>query len=188
MLELIKQPWHWAIAGVLIGLTVPALLILGNKKFGISSSLRHICAICLPAKINFFNYNWKNELWNLTFALGLIIGGFIATQFLANTKPIIVAESTKVALSNFNITDYSQLMPLEIFNANNIFSLKGLVFFVFGGFCVGFGTRYAGGCTSGHSIMGMANLQWPSLVATIFFMLGGICCTHFLLPLIFKLF
>ena len=78
MLELIQHPWHWSIAGILIGLTVPTLLLLGNKHFGISANLRHICAACLPANISFFKYDWKKEIWNLFFAAGILIGGFIA--------------------------------------------------------------------------------------------------------------
>lgn len=187
MLELIKQPWHWAVAGLLIGLTVPTLLLIGNKKFGVSSSLRHICAMCIPAKIPFFKYEWKKEIWNLLFVLGVFIGAIIATTFLSNPNTIVVAESTKASLAKYGITDYSQIMPAQIFNIENILTLKGFFFFVFGGFLVGFGTRYAGGCTSGHSIMGISNLQIPSLIATCCFMAGGFFSANVLMPLIFKL-
>ena len=186
MIELIKQPWHWAIAGIFIGLTVPTLLLIGNKKFGISSSLSHICAMCVPAKIPFFQYDWKKEVWNLYFVVGILVGGFIATQFLTNPNMIIVADSTKAALATFGITDYSKIMPVQIFSIENIFTLKGFFFFIVGGFLVGFGTRYAGGCTSGHSIMGLSNLQLPSLIATCCFMVGGFFSTNVLLPLVFK--
>ncbi|WP_373493234.1 YeeE/YedE family protein [Aquiflexum sp.] len=178
LIEWIKQPWPWWIAGPVIGLTVPALLLLGNKSFGISSSLRHICAACIPAGIPFFTYNWRKEMWNLVFVLGVLIGGFIAMQFLADPNAIVVAESTQRDLAEFGITNYSNLMPIEIFSWGNLFTAKGLLFFVIGGFLIGFGTRYAGGCTSGHAIMGLSNLQWPSLVATIFFMVGGFLMTH----------
>ncbi|MBB6002649.1 YeeE/YedE family protein [Arcicella rosea] len=188
MLELIRQPWHWAVAGVLIGLTVPTLLIIGNKSFGISSSLRHICAACFPADIPFFNYNWKKEIWNLFFVAGVLIGGFIAGQFLSNPNIIVISESTITDLKALGITDFSNLMPADLFSVDNIFTLKGLFFFVIGGFMVGFGTRYAGGCTSGHAIMGLSTLQLPSLIATISFMVGGFLMTQLLLPLIFKLF
>ncbi len=187
MIELIKQPWHWAVAGLLIGLTVPTLLLIGNKKFGVSSSLRHICAICIPAKIPFFNYEWKKEIWNLLFVLGVFLGAIIATTFLSNPNTIVVAESTKASLEQYGITDYSQIMPAQIFNVENILTLKGLFFFVIGGFLVGFGTRYAGGCTSGHAIMGISNLQMPSLIATCCFMAGGFFSTNILMPFIFKL-
>ncbi|NIJ55773.1 YeeE/YedE family protein [Dyadobacter arcticus] len=187
IIDLIRQPWPWYIAGPLIGLTVPALLLLGNKSFGISSSLRHICAAVIPANISFFKYDWKKESWNLFFVAGITLGGFVANFFLANPNAIVVSPSTQSALASLGVTDFSGLMPSEIFNATNIFSLKGLIFFVFGGFLIGFGTRYAGGCTSGHAIMGLSNLQWASLVATISFMLGGLVCTHFLLPFLLEL-
>ncbi|MGY6521440.1 MAG: YeeE/YedE family protein [Mongoliitalea sp.] len=183
----ITQPWPWWVAGPLIGLTVPTLLIIGNKSFGISSSLRHVCAMCVPANIPFFQYNWKKEMWNIMFVVGVLIGGFIATAFLANPDTIVVAESTQQDLAALGITDYSKLLPAEIFNWENLFTAKGLLFFVIGGFMVGFGTRYAGGCTSGHAIMGISSLQWPSVVATIFFMVGGFLMTHVLLGPLMKL-
>lgn len=188
MIELIKQPWHWSIAGVLIGLTVPTLLLIGNKKFGISSSLRHVCAMCVPANIPFFKYDWKKEIWNLFFVLGVLLGGVIATQFLSNPETIVIAESTKTSLMALGITDFTNLMPSDLFSIENIFTLKGLFFFVIGGFLVGFGTRYAGGCTSGHAIMGLSTLQLPSLIATCCFMVGGFFSANVLLPLILKLF
>lgn len=188
MLEIIKQPWPWYVAGVLIGLTVPALLLIGNKSFGISSSLRHICAACMPAKIPFFSYDWKKEIWNLFFVFGILIGGFIGAQLLSNPEPIKIAASTQSQLAQMGVKDFSGLMPTDIFGINQILTLKGFIFMVLGGFLVGFGTRYAGGCTSGHAIMGLSNLQLPSLIATISFMIGGFISTWILLPLIFNLF
>jgi uncharacterized membrane protein YedE/YeeE len=188
MLEIIKQPWHWAIAGILIGLTVPTLLLIGNKKFGISSSLRHICAMCIPANIPFFKYQWRKEIWNLFFVLGVLLGGIIASQFLSNPNDVVVADNTKASLAQFGITDFSKLMPTEIFSLANLFTLKGFFFFVIGGFLVGFGTRYAGGCTSGHAIMGISNLQMPSVIATCCFMVGGFFSANIILPLVFNLF
>ena len=188
MLELIRQPWHWAVAGILIGLTVPTLLIIGNKSFGISSNLRHICAACIPANIPFFKYDWKKEAWNLFFVAGVLVGGFIATHFLSNPNTIVINENTITDLKTLGVQDFSDLLPADIFKVENIFTLKGLIFFVFGGFMVGFGTRYAGGCTSGHAIMGLSTLQMPSLIATCCFMIGGFTMTHLLLPFIFKLF
>ena len=187
MLELIKNPWPWYVAGPLIGLTVPMLLILGNKTFGISSSLRHICASCAPSNIPFFKYNWKSEIWNLVFVFGILIGGFIAFNFLSNGQPVDVNPNLKTELAGYGITDFSSLIPSDFMNWETLFSLKGFFLFVVGGFLVGFGTRYAGGCTSGHSIMGLANLQWPSLVATICFMIGGFLMANFIFPFILSL-
>jgi uncharacterized membrane protein YedE/YeeE len=189
MLELIKQPWHWAVSGTLIGLIIPLLLILGNKKFGISSSFRHICAACFSGNVKFFKYDWKKEAWNLFFVAGIVIGGFIASNFLSNPGEVIqVAPATAETLKGYGVKDFTSLMPADLFNWDNLFTMKGLIFFVVGGFLVGFGTRYAGGCTSGHSIMGLANLQKASLVATLFFMAGGFFSANILIPLIFKLF
>lgn len=183
----IRQPWPWYVAGPLIGLTVPTLLLIGNKSFGISSSLRHVCAACMPANISFFQYDWKKEAWNLVFVLGVLIGGFLATQFLENPNDFQLSPATEAALRGYGITDFSGLMPADLFAPENLFTLKGLFFFVIGGFMVGFGTRWAGGCTSGHAIMGLSTLQWPSLVATCCFMAGGFAMTHFILPYIFQL-
>lgn len=187
MLETLQQPWPWYVAGVLIGLTVPVLLLLGNKHFGISSSLRHICAACIPSNIPFFKYEWKKEAWNLFFVTGVLLGGTVATYFLSNPDPIVVSEKTVVALQALNIEVDHELMPTAIFSFENLFTIRGLLFFVVGGFMVGFGTRYAGGCTSGHAIMGLSNLQWPSLVATCCFMAGGFIMVHVFFPWLMSL-
>lgn len=187
MLEIIKQPWPWYVAGPLIGLTVPILLIIGNKSFGISSSLRHICAACIPANISFFKYDWKKEVWNLFFVLGILFGGMIAAHFLANSNPVQVNPKLATELSGYGITDYSGLVPNQLFNWQALLSLKGFIMIVFGGFMVGFGTRYAGGCTSGHAIMGLSTLQWPSLIATCCFMIGGFLMANVILPLILSI-
>ncbi|MEP6712398.1 MAG: YeeE/YedE thiosulfate transporter family protein [Ferruginibacter sp.] len=187
MLAFLKQPWPWYVAGPLIGLMVPVLLILGNKSFGISSSLRHICAIAVPAKIPFFSYDWKKESWNLFLVLGILLGGFIAMQFLANPLPVKIGPKLATELAGYGIDDYNGLVPTQLFNWHSLFTLKGILMMVLGGFMVGFGTRYAGGCTSGHAIMGLATLQWPSLVATCCFMIGGFIMANLILPLILSL-
>lgn len=187
MLEWIKQPWPWYVAGPLIGLTVPLLLILGNRTFGISSSLRHICAACLPANIPFFKYDWKKESWNLFFVAGVLVGGFIAFNYLSNNAPMEVSPKLAQEMAGYGITNYEGLIPKELFNWPALLTLKGFILMILGGFLVGFGTRYAGGCTSGHSIMGLSNLQWPSLVATCCFMAGGFIMANLILPIILKL-
>lgn len=187
MIASILQPWPWYIAGPLIGLTVPALLLIGNKAFGISSSLRHICAACLPANIPFFSYDWKKEVWNLFFVAGILIGGFLTVQFLANPDPVQLNPNLASELSTYGITDYSGLVPADIFNWESLLTLRGFLMIVVGGFLVGFGTRYAGGCTSGHAIMGLSTLQWPSLIATCCFMAGGFLMANLILPFILNL-
>ena len=186
-MEVIKHPWPWYIAGPLIGLMVPALLLLGNKAFGISSSLRHICAACFPADISFFKYDWKKESWNLYFAAGIIAGGYIATYFLSAPGQVNISADTVKILKQEGVKDFSGLLPRDIFSFSQLFTLRGFVFIVVGGFLVGFGTRYAGGCTSGHAIMGISSLQWPSLVATCCFMIGGFAMTWFILPYLLML-
>ncbi len=187
MIDFITQPWSWYVAGILVGLTVPVLLIIGNKSFGISSSLRHVCAMCIPAKIPFFDYEWKKEIWNLFFVVGVLLGGVIAANFLTNPDAIQIAPNLQSDLATYGITNYSNLVPLDIMNWESLFTLKGFLLMVVGGFLVGFGTRYAGGCTSGHAIMGMLTLQLPSLIATCCFMVGGFIMANLILPLILAL-
>ena len=185
--EWIKQPWPWYVAGPLIGLMVPVLLIAGNKTFGISSSLRHICAACFPANISFFKYDWKKEIWNLFFVAGIVAGGAIAVSLFSNQKPVIVNASLVAELHQYGVNNYNGLVPPDLFNWHTLLTARGFILMVAGGFLVGFGTRYAGGCTSGHAIMGLSNLQWPSLVATGCFMAGGFIMANFILPFILHL-
>ena len=187
MLEFLKQPWAWYVAGPLVGLTVPLLLIIGNKSFGISSSLRHICASCVPANIPFFKYDWKKETWNLFFVFGIFLGGAIAINLFSNPNPVEVNPKLAEELAGYGITSYNNLIPEDIINWQSLFTLKGFILMVAGGFLVGFGTRYAGGCTSGHAIMGLSNLQLPSLIATICFMIGGFIMANLILPTILSL-
>lgn len=184
MWDYIKQPWPWYVAGPLIGLMVPALLLIGNKSFGISSSLRHICAACLPLKIPFFQYDWKKEIWNLFFVAGILIGGFIAISLMSNSDPIQVNPKLQAELATYGISNYDRFVPADLFTWTSLLSFRGIFMIVIGGFLVGFGTRYAGGCTSGHAIMGLSTLQLPSLIATISFMTGGFIVANFVLPLI----
>ena len=187
MISFLQEPWPWYVAGPIIGLAVPILFIIGNKPFGISSSLKHICAACIPSKIPFFSYDWKNESWNLFFVAGIVIGGWIASAFLGGNNAVAINTDTVQTLQSAGITDYSALLPADIFSVDQLFTWRGFIFFVLGGFLVGFGTRYANGCTSGHSITGLATLQWPSLVATCCFMVGGLVVTWFILPYLLKL-
>lgn len=187
MLQWLQQPWPWYIAGPMIGLMVPLLLLIGNKSLGISSSLRHICAACLPQKIPFFQYNWKKEAWNLFFVAGVLIGGYIAATLLASPTPVQVNEKLLAELHQYGIYNHDSLVPVDIFNWAGLLTWKGFLLMIAGGFLVGFGTRYAGGCTSGHSIMGLSNLQWSSLVATCCFMAGGFIMANLIMPIILKL-
>lgn len=186
-MEQLTQPWPWWAAGIIIGLIVPALLILGNKHFGLSANLRHACAACFPANVKFFKYEWKKEIWNFFFVGGIIVGAIIASTVLANPEPVKVAPELAAELQTYGITDYSGMVPAQLISWESLFSVRGFIMLVFGGFLVGFGSRYAGGCTSGHAIMGLSDLQWPSLVATIFFMVGGFLMANLILPHILML-
>lgn len=186
-IEWISQPWPWYVAGPLIGLMVPLLLIIGNKTFGISSSLRHICAACFPANIKFFKYDWKKEKWNLFFVVGVLLGAVIVVNFLQSSQPVQINPKLTGELATYGIQQDNALLPASLFNWDTLLSWKGIILFVVGGFLIGFGTRYAGGCTSGHAIMGLSNLQLPSLIATICFMAGGFLVANFILPMILKM-
>src|SRR4030095_11400360 len=124
------QHWPWLVSGPLIGLMVPVLLILVNRAFGLSSSLRHICAACFPANISFFRYDWKKEIWNLFFAAGIIIGAFIAWHWLSDYSQINFNPRLLDELKGYGIFDSSQIVPPEVVNWNSILSVKGLFFTV----------------------------------------------------------
>jgi uncharacterized membrane protein YedE/YeeE len=184
MATFVSAPWPWYIAGPAIGLFVPALLLAGNRLFGVSSNLRHRCSAMLPGGIEHFRYDWKRTgLWNLLFLAGTGVGGFLASQW-AGSHNIQIAESTRVALTGLGIHDFSGLAPREIFSWSGLFTLRGFASIVVGGFLVGFGSAYAGGCTSGHAISGLADLQLSSLIAVMGFFAGGLIATYFILPLV----
>lgn len=186
MIEFLSNPWPWYVAGPLIGLVVPLLLLAGGRSFGVSENLRHMCAIAVPGKNPFFNYDWKNAGgWNLTMILGAVIGGVIASTLLSNPDPIAISDATRADLVALGITDYEGIVPATYFSWEGLLTVKGFLLVAVGGFLVGFGTRYAGGCTSGHAIMGLSNLQLPSLIAVIGFFVGGLLMTHVLFPFIF---
>ena len=183
MTELLQSPWPWYVAGPMIGLIVPILLLIGGKQFGVSSNLRHTCAACMPGKIDFFRYDWKEAGgWNLVFILGAVIGGFLGGWVFNNPEPIALSQQTVAELQALGVSDFSGMMPEGLFSWENLASLNGIIILVVGGFLVGFGARYAGGCTSGHAISGLANLQLASLLAVIGFFIGGLIITHLVYP------
>ena len=187
VIDWISQPWPWYVAGPLIGLFMLSLLLMG-KQFGMSSNLRSACAIGGAGKYSdFFRINWQETNWNLLLAAGAIIGGFIATNYLHGGE-VAISENTIDQLYDDGIESAGKaFLPTEIFSNESVFSIKNLLILLIGGFLVGFGARYAGGCTSGHGISGLSNLQWPSLLAIIGFFIGGLIMTHFLLPIILPL-
>lgn len=183
--DLLLAPWPWYVAGPLIGLFPALLLIAGNRLFGVSSNLRHICAAVTPRSGAYFRYDWRTEGgWNLAFALGILTGGFIAGWLLRNPDPIAIADATRATLASMGVRDFTGLVPADLFNWSALLTARGALLVLGGGFLVGFGASYAGGCTSGHGLSGIADLQLPSLVALVAFFAGGIAGTFVLLPLI----
>lgn len=185
MIEFLQQPWPWYVAGPLIGLIVPLLLLSGSKRFGVSSNLRHACAACMPGNIEFFKYDWKKEgLWNLIFIGGAVAGGFLGGWLLQNPEPIDLSQQTVAELQALGVSDFNGMMPADLFSWEALGTLQGIIILVVGGFLVGFGARYAGGCTSGHAISGLADLQIASLLAVIGFFIGGLIITHIVYPIL----
>jgi uncharacterized membrane protein YedE/YeeE len=184
-MELLYRTWHWSISGFIIG-AIMLLLIYFGKSFGMSSNLRTICSIMGAGKRNsFFDFDWKAQRWNLIVVLGAVIGGFIAVTFLDNGTGVNVSEATINDLAVLQIdAPKGKLIPNELFGLDAMMSVKGFLILLLGGVLVGFGTRYAGGCTSGHAISGLSNLQIPSLIAVIGFFIGGLIMVHLLLPFI----
>jgi uncharacterized protein len=182
--EVFNSFWPWYVAGPLIGLMVPVLLILYNKQFGISSTLRDFCSLVLPGKFTFFNYSIKEHLWRNFLVIGALAGGALATILKTDPLQVNISASTTEALRQLGITDLAGLVPDDIFSWSSLLSLKGLVFIVLGGFLVGFGTRWADGCTSGHAITGLSLMAPSSMLSVVGFFAGGLVATHILIPLI----
>lgn len=185
MKEFITQTWPWWFSGSAIA-TIMLLLLYFGQSFGFSSNLRTICAAAgLGKTAKFFDFNWKSQIWNLVFLAGAILGGFIARQFLSDDMPVQISQATISDLDQLGIGAPFSMQPAELFGLNAIFSLKGFLILAAGGLMVGFGSRYAGGCTSGHAISGLSSLQVPSLIAVTGFFAGGLLMTFLIFPLIF---
>ena len=185
MINIITQTWSWWFSGAMIAGIMFFLLYFG-QSFGFSSNLRTICAASgLGKKVEFFSFNWKSQIWNLVFLVGAIAGGFIAKHYLSTDEPVQISQSTIADLAQLGFAAPSSLQPVELFSLEAVFSIKGFLVLAFGGLMVGFGSRYAGGCTSGHAISGLSNLQFPSLIAVIGFFAGGLVMTFLIFPLIF---
>ena len=193
LITFISQPWHWAVSGSLLAILM-VLLLVGGEKFGLSTSYETLCAAGGGGKwAKLFKYNWKEEKWLLLFAGGIIIGGYLASAFLASPEPVQIADSTSQHLMEMGIQvpktvdEGYGFIPTELFNFKMLGTVPGIILIVGGGFLIGFGSRYAGGCTSGHAISGLSNFQLPSLIAVIGFFIGGLMVSHFILPILLNL-
>jgi uncharacterized membrane protein YedE/YeeE len=185
MLELLKQPWPWWTSGAAIAFIMVLLLYFG-KSFGVSSNLRTICTMAGAGKrLKFFDFDWRKQVWNLLFIFGAVLGGLISSTLLKDDAPLQLSAATIGDMKAMGIAFDGNLNPSQLFSLEAILSLKGFLLLSIGGILVGFGARYAGGCTSGHAISGLTNMQLPSLVAVIGFFVGGLVMTHFILPQLF---
>ena len=185
-MDVLLKPWPWYVSGPLIAFVL-LLLVYFGKTFGMSSNLRTLCTMAGAGRYSsFFKFDWKTQRWNLTVVIGAILGGFIATHFLSDGSPIDLSATTVSDLTQLGFKNAGEaILPSELYGLDAITTIKGLAILIIGGFLVGFGTRYAGGCTSGHAITGLSNLQLPSLIAVIGFFVGGLIMTHLIFPLIF---
>lgn len=181
----LRTPWPWYVGGPMITL-VMALMFFFGKTFGISSTLKTMCSMAGGGRWSeYFRIDWKQGIWNLFFVAGTLIGGYLASTYMTEAATINLNPDTVTYLEEHGIADPgASMLPESVFNWQNLFSLQGFIFMILGGFLVGFGTRYAEGCTSGHAITGLSNLQWPSLVAVIGFFIGGLVVIHLVLPYI----
>ncbi len=185
MLEFLQGAWPWYFSGPMIALVMLLLLWVGGS-FGVSSTLRSLCTIGGAGKhVEFFKFDWKTQQWNLVFVLGAILGGYLAGVAWPNSQALELSAATVQDLQTLGIPFDGGLAPQSLFNWSSLATIQGLLVLVIGGFLVGFGARWAGGCTSGHAISGLANLQVPSLIAVIGFFAGGLLMTHFIFPIIF---
>nr|WP_317632038.1 YeeE/YedE thiosulfate transporter family protein [uncultured Flavobacterium sp.] len=182
-MDFIMQPWPWYVGGPLIGL-IMLLLILSGKSFGFSSNFRTICSALGAGKTcEFFDFDWRTQKWNFLFLVGAVLGGFVAYHFLSNNQIPAISEQTITDLQALGFNSAGKAYaPTELFGE---LSFKNVIILLAGGILAGFGTRYAGGCTSGHAISGLSDFQLPSLIAVIGFFIGGLVMAHLLFPLIF---
>ena len=177
----LAAPWPWYVAGPLIAL-VMALLVLGGKTFGASSNLRTLCTIA-GARGGFFDFDWRAQRWNLVVMAGAALGAALATWLLDGTGAVPIGAGTVAELEAFGIADAGEAYaPGALFGPGAWSSPAALATLAVAGVLIGFGTRWAGGCTSGHAITGLSQLQVPSLVAVLGFFAGGLLATYFVLP------
>jgi len=185
-MDIILQPWAWYVAGPLIALVMYLMFYFG-KKFGISSNLETVCAIGGAGKfVDFFKFDWRKNKWNLIFVVGLIVGGFISDQWLTPDQTIALNPQTVEDLSEMGFSNAgASYLPNEIYGVEAMLTVKGFIILLIAGIFVGFGSRYAGGCTSGHGIVGLSSLSKESFIAVGGFFIGGLIMTWLILPLIF---
>jgi len=186
MISILSEPWPWYVAGPLIGIVVPFVYWYGGRKWGVSQSLQHMCAATIPGKIEYFRYDWwKRGSWNLAMVAGMLVGGFVGGRILSSPDDVVaISAATRSDLSELGVSSFSGMLPSDVFSLQSLLTPAGFIIIVGGGFLVGFGARYANGCTSGHAISGLANFQLSSLLAVLGFFAGGLISAHLLLGLL----
>jgi uncharacterized protein len=186
MIDILRAPWTWWVAGPLIGLVVPFVYWYGGRKWGVSQSLQHLCAATIPRGLAYFRYEWWREgAWSLAMVSGMVVGGFLGGRILSSPADVVaISDATHRDLVSLGIKDFTGLVPSDLFSLHALLTLPGVVVVLVGAFLVGFGARYANGCTSGHAISGLANFQLSSLLAVVGFFVGGLISVHLLLPLL----
>jgi uncharacterized membrane protein YedE/YeeE len=187
MIDALLAPWPWYVAGPLIGLVVPLVYRYGGRKWGISQSLQHICAATRPRGIEYFRYDWRRQgAWSLSMVLGILVGGLVGRLLSSPDTAVAISDATRADLSSLGVTSFVGLLPADVFSLASLLTVPGMTLVLLGGFLVGFGARYANGCTSGHAISGLSSLQLSSLLAVVGFFVGGLVSTHLLLPLVLR--
>lgn len=179
--QLLIQPWPWYVAGPLIGAMVPIMIWIGSRSFGISQNLEHLCAITQPTRIgvDFFRYDWRRSAWSLMFAAGVVLGGFLAGILFSNPQPVVLSPDALAMFSTWGVAPAGNaLLPAAVFSM----TLRNVVLLIGCGILVGFGTRYASGCTSGHAITGLATMQPQSLFAVLGIFGGGLLASYLIAP------
>jgi uncharacterized membrane protein YedE/YeeE len=158
-------PLHWAIGGAAIAVVTLCLLYLASRRLGISTGFEDMCGLVLQQPYFRRDSVRLDRRWRLPFVAGLVVGGFVSAVLGGGWTPT---------------------WSLGMFDRVIGFGPVGkLVWMFVGGLFIGFGTRLAGGCTSGHGIFGLSNLELPSLVTTLSFMAGGIVTTQFVYRILF---
>lgn len=185
-MEFIFEPWPWYVSGPLIALIMFLLIFMG-RRFGMSSNLETMCAICGAGKrSDYFDFDWRAKRWNLLVVLGAAIGGFIGAHLLSENTTVAINPGTIEKLNKLGFTSAGEAyLPERLFSLEALSDPFSLAILLIGGLLIGFGARYASGCTSGHAISGLSNLQLPSLIAVTGFFIGGLVMVHVLFPIIF---
>ena len=185
-MDFILQPWAWYVAGPVIAFVMFLLFYFG-ERFGVSSNLETLCSIGGAGNLaDYFKIDWKENAWNLTFVAGAVVGGFLAAYYLSPSDAVAINPQTVQDLADIGIENAgATYLPDEIFSVDTMLTFKGFSILLIAGVMVGFGSRWAGGCTSGHAIVGLSNLELPSLISVVGFFIGGLVMTWIILPLIF---